>query len=82
MIDPEDEAQRAHGWRKGVETCIDIVKKRRAHYELYRCTCNQANGKQPHRPDCKGHNMSTHPATFAVLDEVLTFLQVKLDRGP
>lgn len=43
---------------RGIDDSIARVKSRQAHYELYR----------------EGDMMKTHPATFAILDEVLVFL--------
>lgn len=50
--------------QKGVQDCIDIVRQRQKHYECYR------------EPGA----MQTKPATFAVLDEMLIFLEAHLER--
>jgi hypothetical protein len=83
------------GWADGVQACIDMVKRRHDHFELYRCDCGAAEavptpvlharivtGGQQHKPGCKGEAMSTHPATFAILEEMLVFLSALKERGP
>jgi hypothetical protein len=78
------EAKRV-AWATGVQACIDTVKRRHEHYESYRCNCEELNTKRNpetgHRPGCKGSMMSTHPATFAILDEILVFLSALQERG-
>ena len=69
------------GWKVGIADAIKIVKARLAHYEMYRCDCSRHSTEVQHRPGCKAEMMSTHPATFAVLDEMLVFLEAMLERG-
>lgn len=52
------------GEQKGVQACIDIVKRRKQYYELYR------------EPGA----MQTKPATFATLDDILIHLEAHLER--
>lgn len=73
--------RRRTAWADGVRACIDTVKQRHEHYELYRCDCLDRDPGNGHRPGCKGEMMATHPATFAILDEIHTFLQALLTRG-
>jgi hypothetical protein len=68
-------------WGNGVQACIDKVKQRQEHYELYRCDCLDRDPGNGHAPGCKGEAMATHPATFAILDEVLVFLSALQERG-
>jgi hypothetical protein len=70
-----------NAWAEGVQACIDMVKHRREHYELYRCDCLDRDPGNGHRPGCKAEMMSTHPATFVILDEIYTFLSALLSRG-
>jgi hypothetical protein len=51
-------------YRAGIEDSIKCIKQRKAHYELYR----------------EDGAIKTHPATFAVLDEMLVFLGAMLER--
>jgi hypothetical protein len=81
-----DADARRKGWYAGVQACIDMVKKRHEHYELYRCNCetDRKEGRwtgDGHSPFCKGSAMATHPATFATLDEIFIFLSALLQRG-
>lgn len=63
------------GWLKGVADAIKAVKARKAHYELYR-------EKEPSDDLVLAHiAMRTHPATFAVLDELLVMLEAMHERG-
>lgn len=62
------------GWKAGVEDCIRQVKARQAHYELYRL-------KDDDDLVLAHVAMRTHPATFAVLDELLVMLEAMLERG-
>lgn len=66
--------------RKGFQAAIDVVKRRQQHYEVYRCNCDYQGAGDVHLDTCPGRDMSTHPATFAVLDEVLVFLEAHLER--
>ncbi len=50
---------------RGIDVAIGIIQRRRQHYELY---------VDPSAA------MVTHPATFAVIDELLVFLQAERDR--
>jgi len=68
-------------WDEGVRACIETVKRRHEYYELYRCGCLDRDPGNGHRPGCKGEMMSTQPATFAILDEIHTFLSALLSRG-
>ncbi|MGH7179497.1 MAG: hypothetical protein ACREJC_19125 [Tepidisphaeraceae bacterium] len=70
------EARRT-AWGDGVRAALDVVKHRLAHYELYRCTCGKAPNR-PHVPGCKGAEMASHPATFAILDEMHVFISALL----
>lgn len=65
----------------GVLASIRIVEQRKTHYELYRCDCLDRDPGNGHVPGCKGEMMSTHPATFAILDEIYTFLRGLLGRS-
>ena len=84
MIDPQDEDQRVRihqgGWRAGVLDSIKQVKARQAHYELYR---EKAKNPLETTDDLVLAHvaMRTHPATFAVLDEILVMLEAMLERG-
>lgn len=53
-------------WHRGVDDSIACVERRLAHYELYRT----------------GEWVTTHPATFAILNELLTLLRAMRERGP
>ncbi len=50
---------------RGVEDALKCVKRRQEHYELYR----------------NGDAMRTHPATFAILDELVVFLSALKERA-
>lgn len=49
----------------GIDECIAIIKRRQAHYECYR----------------DGDMMKAKPETFAILDEMLVFLQAHRERS-
>jgi hypothetical protein len=74
------EARRS-AWFDGVQACIDMVRRRHDHFELYRCDCLDRDPGNGHVPGCKGEAMSTHPATFAILDEIFVFLSALKLRG-
>jgi hypothetical protein len=68
------------GWEAGVADCIRQVKARQAHFELYRASedcrsCDEDDLMLAHVA------MRAHPATFAVLDEILVMLEAMLERG-
>ena len=69
-------AERAEGWKDGVRDAIKKIKARQAHYELYRANASDEDLTLARVA------LRTHPATFAVLDEVLVFLEAMLERGP
>jgi hypothetical protein len=50
---------------QGIDECIGILASRRAHYECYRT----------------GDMMTTHPATFAIINELLVFMQAHRERA-
>ena len=54
----------------GLEMALAIVRRRKEHYECYRAG-RFGNG-------CE--SMTTHPATFATLDEVSVFVAAELSR--
>lgn len=72
---------RRRAWDDGVQACIDLVKRRHEHYEMYRCDCLDRDPGNGHVPGCKGEMMSTHPATFAILDEIFVLLSAMKLRG-
>ena len=59
------ERERDEARRTGIDECIEIVRGRQRHYELYR----------------HGDAMKTHPATFAIIEELLVFLQSHRERS-
>lgn len=67
LLSRDVKRERDAAMRAGIEQCIDIVGRRQRYYEHYR----------------ESGPMQTKPATFAVLDEVMTFLNAHLERkGP
>lgn len=53
-------------WKDGAWAMIEVLIRRKSHYELYR----------------HGEIMRTHPATFAILDELSVFMRAERLRGP
>jgi hypothetical protein len=66
--------------QKGVQACIDIVKRRQQYYESYRCNCNRIAQLDGHAVGCRAEMMETKPATFATLDDILVHLEAHLGR--
>jgi hypothetical protein len=66
--------------RKGFQAAIDVVKRRKEYYEMYRCNCNRIAPLDGHAVGCRAEAMETRRATFATIDDLLVHLEARLER--